>query len=145
MKKDLMQRNKDKGLTWDDVARAAAILKALPPAPVAIWFVDNERDWRELEQQIKTITVTVEDRPEGLLNAPHFPQGLPIRHFKKADLDPETEIIDSPSRGGGSMFTEEYLSKFKRVWPYICHFPGVWIEMSNGTYGKLETGKGLRK
>jgi hypothetical protein len=138
MRKDLMQRNTNRGLTWDDVAKAAAYLKTLPPAPIAIWFVDCEQDWRELEQQLKTLTITKESvRTEVSSPVPYFPPGLPIRHFKKADLDPETEIIDSPSRGGGSMFTEEHLSKFKRVWPYICHFPGIWIEMSDKTYRRL--------
>lgn len=138
MKQDLMQRNrnkKSKGLTFDDIAKAKAKLDALGPVAIAVWFVDCEELWRQFEQQLQTVAISKEAvRSEVSSPIPYFPPGVPIRHFKMADLDPETELIDSPSRGGGSMFTEDYRRQFKKVWPYICAFPGVWIEMNNKTY-----------
>lgn len=136
MRQDLIR---DSNSAFDDFMKVMERIKALGPIPIALWFVDSEEDRRQFEQQLLSIASPKEEvEPKDYRRIPAMILGLSFHSFKSEDYDPKTELIDSPSRDGGSMFTEEYKSRFERVYPYICAFPGVWIEMSNNTYQRLE-------
>jgi hypothetical protein len=126
---------KDEGLTFDKFIEAKREAISRDPVVVAIWFVDSDAEYSRFMNYFKTVSVA-EARLARFASYP----GIPAHQFRKSDFDPDEDLIDSPSRDGGSMFTDEYKSQFKRVWPWVCAFRGVWAQMNNGMFERVKIG-----
>jgi hypothetical protein len=122
---------------WEAPMRLEDLTKTMElvikPIAKAFWFVDCDDLYEGFKSQFATAPVDSQ--------FPSFTSysGLPLLRFRiKIDFNPDEDLLDSPSRDGGSMYTEEFKRTFKRVWPWFCVFPGVWVEMSDGKHIKIE-------
>jgi hypothetical protein len=123
---------------WEAPMRLEDLTKTMElvikPIAKAFWFVDCDDLYEGFVSQL----VTISTERDGAI-VPLYQPGLPVLRFRiKIDFNPDEDLLDSPSRDGGSMYTEEYRRAFKRVWPWFCVFPGVWVEMSDGKHIKIE-------
>jgi len=117
-------------LTFDGIAKLAIKLREWGPAPVTIWLV-NRPEWL--------------DKMTALILKPKAPlsPGLQIRiiNWQTAGFDPSKEAIAYPGENRDETIrraSQGVKTEIKVIWPWVCHVPGVWIEMSDGSWRFLQ-------
>lgn len=110
----------------EDIKRAAKLLNAIPPVPIAIWFIDCDALYRNFIYS-NEITLMPELQTDGSLSCFAGIPGLKI-------IQTSTREIEARIRNGISREQERdsFLPLIEEIYPF--RKKGVWVQMNKGEH-----------
>jgi hypothetical protein len=99
------------------LSETVALLKQLPPVPVAIWVIDRPAWYYRFIDLLPPAKIY-----------PHY-NGIPVYRWSLSELE---ERVESLQEEGWSK------ERIERVLPF--RYAGVWVEMNKGPHLKLDEG-----
>lgn len=106
-------------LTAADVLAAIELLRKRPFV-VALWFVDRPNDYGRFSAARETKKDELHELGQAI------PCEIPVHNW----LSSHMEMGDVIAPFGGATVVVGN----GRIWPWICQWPGIWLEMSDGQW-----------